>query len=159
MINERNELILKYSQDPFFCQDAISFMCGDLIGSGIHRDVFVYNMDPRYVVKIQNDSSEFSNILEFEVWGYVKETEYAKFFAPCTWMSANGRILIQRRTKPLSEKLRPPEYIPNFFWDVKDSNFGYIGNQFVAHDYEFSVGALIRKGLSKRVKKYKPHLK
>lgn len=150
--------MFKYSQDAFLCMDIITLMCGELLGEGTHRDVFVYNMDPRYVVKIQHTTDVFSNTLEFELWNYVKDTSYGKFFAPCLWLSANGRILIQKRTKPLTDKLRPPEFIPNFFWDVKDSNFGYIGKQFVAHDYEYSVVNLIQKGLSNKVKKYKSHI-
>lgn len=156
-MTRKSELVLQYSQDPFFCQDMFAFMCGDFIGSGIHRDVFQYNLDPKYVVKVQRDVEEFSNIKEFEIWCHVRHTEYKKFFAGCPWLSSNGRIMLQRKTRPLTKTLRPPERIPAFFTDIKDSNFGYIGKQFVAHDYEYSTTMFINAGLNNKTKIYKPH--
>lgn len=155
----RDRLILNYSQDPFFSQDMFAFICGEWIGEGINRDVFEYNLDPRYVVKVQKEAGEFSNIMEFEIWGAVRHTEYKKFFAQCLWLSGNGRIMLQRKTRPLTKTLRPPERIPHFFLDVKDSNFGYIGGQFVAHDYEYSMTQFINTGLNDKTKIYKSHLK
>lgn len=158
-MTERDFLILEYSKEVFFCQDMFAFICGEKISSGQFRDVFDYNMDPKFVVKIQKESGNFSNILEFELWNYVKGTPYGKYFAPCSWISGNGRILLQRKTKPITKTRKAPDYIPSFFLDVKDENFGFIGTQFVAHDYDFSVEKLVSAGLNNRTKKYKPHTK
>lgn len=157
-MNYRDEFILKKSQDPFFCNDLIGFICGDHIASGTFRDVFEYNLDPKLVVKIQRDKDSFNNIIEFEIWNEVRFTPFEKFFAGCRWISIGGRVMLQEKTKPITKTRRPPELIPTCFADIKEDNFGFIGNRFVAHDYDFSLGLL---DLSKqpRMKKWKSHIK
>lgn len=34
-------------------KDFFAFMCGDLIGSGAHRDVYEFAPDPRFVLKFE----------------------------------------------------------------------------------------------------------
>lgn len=156
-MNKRDQLILEYSQDAFFAKDMMAFLCGELIGQGCYRDVFQYALDPRYVIKIQRDCEHFSNVIEFQLWSDIMYTEYKKWFAPCIWMSCDGRILIQRKTMPITKTKRPPERIPYFFSDIKESNFGFIGKQFVAHDYDFSLSKFISFGLNNKTKLWKPH--
>lgn len=158
-MNTRDELILNYAKDPFLSQSLLSFLCGKHIGSGCYRDVFEYGLDSNYVIKIQRDLGKFSNIIEWEIWCTLMYTEYAKHFARCKFLSPDGRILIQRKTQPITDKRKAPENIPHFFSDIKDSNFGFIGKQFVAHDYDYSMVKFINSGLTKRTKKYKSHLK
>lgn len=155
---DRDTTLLNYASNPHIAKDAFTLMCGNMLGRGDYRDVFVYNLNPKWVVKVQRDSAEFNNILEFEIWCFVKGTEFEKYFAPCYWMSPGGRILLQHRTDPITSKRRPPELIPHFFTDVKDSNFGFIGKRFVAHDYDFTFGKALGSGLTKRMKKYKSHM-
>lgn len=157
-MTKRDSLILEYSSDPFFSKDMFTLLCGDVIGRGSFRDVFQYNLNPNWVVKIQKNNSEFSNIKEFEIWCHVKGTEFEKYFAPCYWMSPDGRVLLQHKTKPITKTRKPPEFIPTFFTDVKDDNFGFIGKRFVAHDYDFTFGKVLKSGLIKRMKRYKSYL-
>ena len=157
-MNPQVELILEKSKDVFFCQDLIAFICGEHIGSGQYRDVFQYNLDPKLVVKIQRDTDSFNNIKEFELWCNVNYTAYEKYFAPCRWISSNGRIMLQDKTTPPTKRKPPPDLIPKCFFDIKESNFGYIGKNFVAHDYDFSLGNIdVNKKLT--FKKWKDHTK
>lgn len=154
-----DEQFLKYSQDPFFCQDMIAFLCGSLIGQGQYRDVFKYNLDDKFVVKIQREAGNFNNIIEWEIWNNMRFTEHKKWFAECSWISGNGRIMLQRKTSPISKTKPPPERIPSFFTDIKNSNFGWIGNQFTAHDYDFTIVKLTSSGLTNKTKLWKTHSK
>lgn len=158
-MKDKTSLISNYVSDPTISRDMFLLMCGDIIGRGSFRDVFQYNLNSNWVVKIQRNNDEFSNIKEFEIWCFVKGTEFEKYFAPCYWMSPDGKVLLQHKTKPITKIRRPPEFIPSFFTDVKDDNFGFIGRRFVAHDYDFTFGKVLKTGLTKRMKKYKSHLK
>jgi len=157
-MNERDTILFEHAKNPLASLETLAFICGNLLGSGYYRDVFEYNLDPKYVVKIQRDDAKFNNIVEWEIWNTVSYGSYKKHFAPCTWILGNGRILIQRKTTPISKRKPAPEKIPNFFTDVKDSNFGWIGNQFVAHDYDYTLVKLVDFGLTNKEKKYKSHI-
>ena len=71
--------------------------------------------------------------------------------------SDNGLIMMQRKTEEFSKKEKKlPKKIPNYFTDVKQSNFGWIGNQLVCHDYSFALEKLTScGGISKRMKSSK----
>ena len=127
------------SLEQSVCTDLITSICGEHIGSGQFRDVFAYNLDSSYVVKIApKDNSH--NLTEYLLWEEIKglcgNLDYIpKWFAPVKWISPSGHILIMKRTE---KKDKPrPESIPKFFWDVKSDNFGWIGDKFVCHDYGF----------------------
>lgn len=123
---------------PEIGMEIINFVCGDLIGQGCYRDVFEYNLDDKFVVKICRENDASDNYVEWRIWNSVKYTTDGTkdWFAPCEWISTNGRVLLQRRTQPLSTKEKLiPEKIPAYFTDVKAANFGWIGNKLVAHDY------------------------
>ena len=156
-MQDRNHLLLEYADNPIISYEFLSFLCGDMIGQGTYRDVFQYNIDPRYVVKVQRDFGDFSNIIEWEIWNNVKWTGYKKHFAPCHWISSlGGKILIQQKTQPITARRPAPQKIPAFFTDIKEGNFGWIGKQFVAHDYDYTFIRLI-DGLNTREKTWKPH--
>lgn len=119
--------------------DLILMMLGRKIGSGVYRSVYDYNMNPKLVVKIEPNSTE-CNISEFLLWdeisGLKNDLAWVKdWFAPIHYCSPNGKILIMEKTfKKDKEK---PSQVPYFLSDVKDDNFGWIGNKFVCHDYGF----------------------
>lgn len=116
-------------------------ICGDLIGQGCYRDVYVLKQNPDYVVKIERDPSKgaFANVLEYRNWMDNKEWKtMAKFLAPCLLINETGQVLIQRRISRDGKcKKDYPKEIPIFFTDLKYKNFGWIGDQFVCCDYSF----------------------
>jgi hypothetical protein len=134
----------------------LEFFLGDHLGSGVSRAVFEYNLDPKFVVKIEKPDARGDNWAEWRVWEIVMSTEHKKWFAECTWISNCGRIMLQRKTTPLTSKTRPGQ-IPIYLFDVKQSNFGTIGKQVVCHDYTSCISSFATHGLSSRMKKFKCH--
>lgn len=124
--------------DANVVSDIITSLCGRSIGGGSFRDVFEYQLDQSYVVKIEPLNTN-CNTVEWMIWlevqhlvgdmAWVKE-----WFAPVLWISPTGKVLVMKKTEEKPNKKRP-EKIPAFFWDVKADNFGWIGNKFVCHDY------------------------
>lgn len=113
-------------------------MVGRFIGGGIARNVYEYLPDLDFVVKVEHRAYSFQNAMEWETWVEVRETKWAKWFAPCKTISMNGSVLIQRKTHPLPPALRPMK-LPNFLTDLKRQNFGMIDDQVVAHDYGMTL--------------------
>lgn len=118
--------------------DLVSSLLGKRIGFGCYREVFEYNLNPDYVVKIELEATN-CNVTESMLWEEIQHLTDSKawvkkWFAPVSWISPNGKILVMRRTDEKPNK-KKPERIPSFLWDVKDDNFGWIGNNFVCHDY------------------------
>lgn len=119
-------------------QDIVMSLCGKLIGEGCYRSVYQYNLHDDYVIKVEWGNQR-CNIVEYMLWNEIQylsgDYEWIKnWFAPVDWISPNGHILVMKKTEPRPDKKRP-EKIPKFMWDVKNSNFGWIGNKFVCHDY------------------------
>lgn len=120
--------------------DLILMICGEKIASGWFRDVYEFNFNPKkYVVKIERGNTD-CNITEYLLWdeiqGLCNNLSWVKeWFAPILYCSPNGKILIMERTKELNRK--KPDKVPDFFTDVKESNFGWIGKRLVCHDYGF----------------------
>lgn len=116
-------------------RDMMSMIVGDKLGEGIDRVTYVWPTDPTKVVKFQVGQYYFQNHLEYTIWCRVKDTEHAKWFAPCYGCSANGMVLLQKRTRPLPKNL--PLEMPAFLTDFSRRNYGMIGNRIVCHDYGF----------------------
>ncbi|WP_374634048.1 hypothetical protein [Ferrovibrio sp.] len=114
-------------------EDALRLLCGEKIGSGSGRDVYVFEPDPAYVIKIEASAGCYQNILEWENWKLLKDGKFAKYFAPCKLISPFGCALVMRKTErlPVSVKFRAPRFLR----DVKGENFGMIGKDVVCHDY------------------------
>ena len=117
--------------------DLVTTLCGEYIGRGAYRSVYEYNLDHRYVIKVEPENTG-CNLVEYMIWeevkGLVGSLEWVKdWFAPCGWISPNGKLLTMRKTKDLDRDR--PDKVPKFLWDVKPDNFGWIGNKFVCHDY------------------------
>lgn len=122
--------------------DLIKMFIGKHTNSGYYRSVFEFNPNPdKYVVKIEHDDTD-CNTNEFLIWNEVSglhgELAWVKdWFAPILWMSPNGKIIIQERTRWHSLNKECPNEVPDFFSDVKVDNFGWLNNKFVCHDYGF----------------------
>lgn len=123
--------------------DLIITLLGEKIGSGSYRAVYQHNWDDKWVIKIEPNSTD-CNVTEFMLWDEVRGLKnklawVKEWFAPVLWMSPNGKILCMQKTAeyPKNKKLQRPTEVPAFFTDVKWSNFGWIGNKFVCHDYGF----------------------
>lgn len=129
-------------------RDWMMATCGRRLGGGIGRQVFVYDVDPRFVIKIERNG--YQNAVEWEVWQTVKGTPYARWFAPVHMVSPYGAVLLMRRTVPAA-RARYPKRMPIFLGDYKYSNYGLLNGRLVAHDY--GSMANFSNGLSKAMRK------
>jgi hypothetical protein len=118
-------------------RDGLSLFVGKYINGGIGRSVYNYSLDSRYVIKIETASRSFQNQMEWQIWTDVRDTKWAKWFAPCIRISSCGMWMLQEKTEPLPEGMYP-DRIPNFFTDLKYANYGYLNGQVVAHDYGYT---------------------
>jgi hypothetical protein len=127
------------------CTDLILSMCGKKLGSGCYRTTYEYNLDPKYVIKVERENTD-SNMVEHILWDEIRGLKGSlawvkDWFAPVKWISPNGKVLVMQKTH--IKTLEPfPKKVPSFFMDVKADNFGWIGNKFVCHDYGF-IGRFI----------------
>lgn len=113
-------------------RDWMRAACGKKLGNGIGRTVFVYGLNPRYVIKVEEEG--FQNIIESEIWKAIKDTKFARWFAPVRDISGLGTILLMDRTTP-APKSAFPKLVPEFVGDLKYSNFGLLRGRLVCHDY------------------------
>lgn len=130
-------------------------LCGDWIGCGCSRAVYECNYDKSCVVKIHAniDRMPSDNILEWELWETVKwmNSEVRNWFAPCVGISENGRILIQKKTVPLTDKKwKALVEVPAFLTDIKRANFGTYKGHICMHDY---ASCIFRLEFNKRKRK------
>ena len=119
---------------PSVWADFVACFRGELLGAGIAREVYALRTDPSKVVKIEMADRSFQNALEWSTWRQLRETKYAKYLAPCHWISPCGIVLIQERARPLMpehERVR----LPSFLTDTKRANYGVINGRVVAVDY------------------------
>lgn len=135
---------------PHVGMDLIMCQLGPHIGSGTFRAVHESALDAKYVFKVEFGHSRkdghdtgmnnsFCNIQEYLLWQEIEGLKgplawVKDWFAPVEWISPAGHVLCMQRTYEMPEKERP-ETMPEFLWDVKQSNFGWIGDKFVCHDY------------------------
>ena len=135
--------------------DMRSLICGEKIGSGAFREVFEHAYNPRWVVKVQIEDPAkgawFHNAAEWEVWHEIKETPYAKWFAPCHHISAFGLVLIQSKCEPI-KKTEFPKLLPDFFGDVGLRNWGMLKGKPVCIDYGFNRLAKVALRKTRMVK-------
>lgn len=122
-------------------------ICGKLIGSGVYRDVYELKQDPNFVVKVERDmEGTFANVTEWR--NYINSAGWnliEKWLAPCEMINGNGSIMIQQRVTTEGKRRKDyPKYVPKIFTDLKLSNFGWIGDQFVCCDYAFFVQVMIK---------------
>lgn len=116
-------------------EDAFNLMCGAKIGSGINRTVFVYRINPEWVVKVEvGNDGNWQNINEYKTWLRAQDLPARRWFAPVEWISNNGRVMLQQRTTPVDPKKLPAK-MPAFLCDFKHENYGMLNGRLVAHDY------------------------
>lgn len=115
---------------------ALSALIGDFVGSGSYRDVYVLNIDPTKVIKIETRGCEFCNIHERDLYRELQGTKWETWLAPCYRLDAYGMALIQARTRPLTPAdWKGVTQMPSFLADLKPANFGLFEGRVVAHDY------------------------
>lgn len=140
---------------PITWRDALTLVCGDLLGSGSCREVYGCKLDSQYVVKVERWGTRFQNPLEFSIWEVVKDDKaLARWFAPVTHISDAGLWMIQRLTMPVTvaELQRELPRVPAFFTDLKALNWGRMDGRIVCHD--FGLLMTTERGLSaKRMRK------
>lgn len=114
------------------------------------RDVYDSKMLPDSVVKVESAAGFFQNVMEWEAWQRLKDTEFAKWLAPCEWISPSGTVLIMKKTIPARDR----EYLdrmPAFLSDLKKANYGMYNGRLVCHDY--GTHLLMDHGMTKRMRK------
>lgn len=122
-------------------EEAFNLLCGDKLGNGIHRTVYACKLLPDLVVKVENDDYRyFANVMEMKFWNdHEFYPRVAKWLAPCTHLSPDGRILLQKRADPLPRDFQLPEYMPSFLTDFKRENYGILNDQLVCLDYAMTI--------------------
>jgi len=122
-------------------KDCFNLLCGKMLGSGIHRDVFECKLRPDLVVKVEkSDHRYFANVMEMFFWDehHYRES-VATWLAPCEYLSPDGRILLQRRAQPIADESQLPKQLPSFLADLKMSNFGMLDGRVVCVDYALNI--------------------
>ena len=137
---------------PFICKEIFGMFCEKEIGFGIARTVFTSPILPDRVIKVEKYVQSFQNVSEWQVWETVKDTPFAKWFAPCYHISNCGAVLIQARTTPALDRSIYPEKLPAFLSDTKYQNYGMFDGRLVCHDYGM-LSVAISNGLTKRERK------
>ena len=123
-------------------EDAFNLLCGEKLGSGIHRVVYECRLRDDLVVKVEISEHwrNFSNVKEHQFWSDQREYEpVRKWLAPCEYLSPDGRISLQRRVRPAAEGDTLPERLPGFITDVKRENFGWLDGNLVLVDYAWTI--------------------
>lgn len=126
---------MRNQYEPSF-EDVFNLLCGQMIGEGVHRQVFECKLDQTLVVKVENsDYLDFANVREWTNWD---ETQFfkpaARWLAPCVKLGTNGRVLLQKRVQPLRDNELPPK-LPKFIFDRKRENLGLYEGRVVCCDY------------------------
>lgn len=151
------------SDNPATHHQAFHLLCGKKLGIGMSRTVYECKIDPHYVVKVEDGSGQFQNVVEWETWQRVADTNYSRWFARCKWISDNGAILIMERTTPATGN-QYLDQMPVFLCDFKRTNYGMVSapdrfgqsktkpkSWLVCHDYGTSL--LFEYGMTKRMRK------
>lgn len=127
--------------NPAF-EDAYNLLCGERLGSGIHRTVFECRLLPDCVVKVELEENwrYFANVHEMRFWNHYQNVkEVRKWLAPCEYLSPDGRILIQKRVRSVSKNELPVK-LPRFLTDLKAENFGFMPDgRLVCCDYAMTI--------------------
>ena len=120
--------------------DFFGLICEDRLGEGEYRSVYSCRVNPDIVIKVERDRDwrSFANVKEHAVWWEWRDKpSVARWLAPCTQLSPDGRFLLQRRAQPLPPAFQLPSALPGFLADLKPSNFGLLDGELVCVDYAF----------------------
>jgi hypothetical protein len=135
---------------PSARREAFHLLTGELLGSGVARKVYACELFPDCVVKVEDGAGSYQNVLEWEIWKAVKDTKFARWFAPCRYIGPSGIILIMERTQP-AQREQFPDKVPAFLTDLKRQNFGMLNGRLVAHDYGLNL--LLEHGMTSRLRR------
>lgn len=108
---------------------------GEQLGKGIYRDVYALRNSNLYVLKVSNCPGDFSNVREWEIYDFLRNTTTCDLLAPCHAISDDSHFLLQSRTTPLGPKPNLPAKVPYWMSDFKLANWGKLKNKVVCHDY------------------------
>lgn len=131
-------------------RDAFRLLTDRKIGSGMSRTVYTSTILPDCVIKIERGAGHFQNVIEWETWQRLKDTPFARWLAPCEFISPGGSVLVMKKTIPARED----EYLdrmPVFLTDLKRANYGIYNGNLVCHDY--GTNLLMDHGMTKRMRK------
>lgn len=123
----------------FLC-DGLRFICGEQLGNGINREVFIYRGNDKFVIKVETQASDrFQNVIEYNFYQQADGCkEIQRWLAPSIRISPHGNWMIQERTMPvtLEELKKKLPRIPIYLTDCKNTNWGRLPNgKIVCHDY------------------------
>jgi hypothetical protein len=111
-----------------------AMLIGSLLGEGCYRKVYRNRMDRNTVVKVEDVGGHFSNINEWNIWNKYQHTGFARWLAPCKFISPCGSVMIQARTSPVPKQSMPKK-VPECLQDLKIENWGMYKGKVVCHDY------------------------
>lgn len=141
--------IAKIFQPNIVAHDLFLMLTGGrVLGSGMSRTVYDWELADNAVVRFEEEGHH-QNVIEWETWQRVRDTDMAKWFAPCLEISPCGRVLVQAMAKDLKGDL--PKKVPAFFTDLKRDNWGKYKGRRVCRDY--GIHLMLEKGMSGRMRK------
>lgn len=123
------------------------------------------------VIKVEHDGTYHCslhsrpNIKEYMLWNdIVKDISYSKFFAPCLYLSKNGRILIMRKAQDTlfsltnggETAMAEPVIVPSAVGDLSYENLGRMPDgRIAAIDYGiYSISDFAHRGFETRHYRY-----
>ena len=134
-----SDLTLKDEKGELYYED----ICGECIGTGAHRKVYVFKYNPDWVVKVARESmgelmrskgtprnGKFSNRNEMDVWKIANE-DFRKWFAPSIWLSKDASILLMQRGSSCDRRVSKLKW----YRDRKAGNWVIINDRAVICDY------------------------
>lgn len=131
-------------------KDLLRMIIGKEIGAGASRRVYELRHNAEYILKVEEGSYDFGNVLENELWNTVSYTDFAKWLAPVESISPCGTCLIMARTEPVP-KDQLPKFVPDWLTDIKQSNWGLYKGRVVCHDYGLNMS--MQNGVTKKVRR------
>lgn len=131
-------------------RDVARMVLGTRLGCGSTRVIYQHATDAELIVKIEDGARSFCNIAEWTVWEAVKDTAFARWFAPVVSISPAGIVLVMKRCDELRLS-ELPEHIPAFLTDIKAENWGLFEGRPVCLDYGYHL--LLERGMTKAIRK------
>lgn len=116
-----------------------SLLCGEFLGKGAYREVYVHRYDDTKVVKIHYHPfvPPVENMKEWELFHLLsaQESPLLKWLAPLHDISSTRDVIIQSRTEPI-RRSEIPKKVPAFLTsDACQQNMGWFDGRVVFHDY------------------------
>lgn len=116
-----------------------------LIGTGLTRDVYRYNIQTNLVIKIEGNSVKRNSFQNVKEYLFTKELEYCeeiKYIAKTFDISENGKYIIQEYARDVTDDEWNnfiADRSPSFLTDLKRENVGVIDDRIVVRDYGSAI--------------------